>query len=433
MSPSRIPGDANANFRFDRVFPGVGRIQRSAGTNRIAEFRKRDTILTKLFENSQLEVLRSFQRGEITIEQLVEADRVGRLKGADLMSEMAMRQPLWTAIDETLPKMGNGEETRRRYFTSLAKLQRLDARWLPSHAQVGDLAAVDWKQLAAQWLGSAADWNHMRRALSTFLTTALGDVYHPLRRSVMRQISLRPERPRVPDLSVENFWRIRADARARASVLRRARGQRNAAGRIPALHEGQPPPGPLRYSRPRHQDGGQRGSHLRRRGPLAVDRSRGSLAASKEVDVDLLEAGVPSGRPARAPAPRPTPLLLATRRRGGRVDGDGDGGAAALEPGDDARLQDAQGEGRGRPHGRKGAHAPKGKLMRTRNAEGPSEGRIEGLGVPSGAFASRVVRLSPLRSTLAQPRDTTRAGLKIRVSLVRFRPWPLSSDNSKKA
>lgn len=208
MSPSRTSGPDGGNFRFDRVFPGVGRIRCSSGTDRTGEFRKRDAILTKLFENAQLEVLRSFQRGEITIEQLVEADRVGRLKGADLMSEMALRQPLWTAIDETLPNMGTSAETRRRYFTSLAKLQRLGARWLPASAQVGDLASVDWKQLSAAWGGSAADWNHMRRALSTFLSTALGDVYHPLRRTVMKQIALRSERPRVPDLAVEQFWRI---------------------------------------------------------------------------------------------------------------------------------------------------------------------------------------------------------------------------------
>ena len=208
MSPARIPGGESSNFRFDRVFQGVGRVQRSSGTNRIGEFRKRDAILTKLFENAQLEVLRSFQRGEVTIEQLVEADRVGRLKGADLMSDMALRQPLWNAVDATLPKMGSSDETRRRYFTSLAKLQRLGHRWLTSSARVGDLANVDWRQLSVAWGGSAADWNHMRRALSTFLTTALGDVFHPLRRTVMKQIALRAERPRVPDLGVEQFWRI---------------------------------------------------------------------------------------------------------------------------------------------------------------------------------------------------------------------------------
>ena len=208
MSPTRTGNESGASFRFDRLFAGVGRIQRSSGTTRLGEFRKRDAILTKLFENAQLEVLRSFQRGDVTIEQLVEADRVGRLKGADLMSDMTLRQSLWAAIEDTLPKMGTSDETRRRYHTSLAKLQRLGQRWLPASAQVGDLATVDWRQLNAAWGGSAADWNHMRRALSTFLSTVLGDVYHPLRRTVMKSIALRAERPRVPDLSVEQFWRI---------------------------------------------------------------------------------------------------------------------------------------------------------------------------------------------------------------------------------
>lgn len=208
MSPTRTSGAAGGSFRFDRVFEGVGRIQRSSGTDNKAEFRRRDVILTKLFENAQLETLRSFQRGDVTIEQLVEADRGGRLKSAELLSDMALRQPLWTAISDTLPRMGSSDETRRRYFTSLAKLQRLGARWLSPTARVGDLATVDWKQLSTQWGGSAADWNHLRRALSTFLTTVLGDVYHPLRRTVMKQIAIRAERPRVPDLGVEQFWKI---------------------------------------------------------------------------------------------------------------------------------------------------------------------------------------------------------------------------------
>ena len=221
MSPTKTSGIAGGSFRFDRVFEGVGRIQRSSGTDRVAEFRKRDAILTKLFENAQLEVLRSFQRGDVTIEQLVEADRGGRLRSADLLSDMAVRQPLWTAVSDTLPRMGSSDETRRRYYTSLAKLQRLGSRWLPANARVGDLSNVDWRQLSALWAGSAADWNHLRRALSTFLTTLLGDVYHPLRRSVMNQLPLRAERPRVPDLGVEQFWRIveHAPAHARACYV----------------------------------------------------------------------------------------------------------------------------------------------------------------------------------------------------------------------
>ena len=221
MSPSRTSSDGAGNYRFDRVFAGVGRIRCSSGTDRLSEFRKRDAILTKLFENAQLEVLRSFQRGEVTIEQLVEADRVGRLKGAELLSEMALRQPLWTAIDQSLPRMGSSAETRRRYFTSLAKLQKVGQRWLPAGAQVADLAQVDWKQLSTLWGGSPADWNHMRRAVSTFLSTLLGDVYHPLRRSVMKQIALRAERPRVPDLGVEQFWEIvaRTPEHARACYV----------------------------------------------------------------------------------------------------------------------------------------------------------------------------------------------------------------------
>ena len=49
----------------------------------------------------------------------------------------------------------------------------------------------------------------MRRAVSTFLTAILGDVYHPFRRAVMRYIPLAHEGGgRIPDLSAQDFWRI---------------------------------------------------------------------------------------------------------------------------------------------------------------------------------------------------------------------------------
>ncbi|MGH7548817.1 MAG: tyrosine-type recombinase/integrase, partial [Gemmatimonadales bacterium] len=70
------------------------------------------------------------------------------------------------------------------------------------------LAAVAWDVVQRAWRGGASDWNHLRRAVSHFLTLHLGDVHHPFRRAVVRAIPKRKERSRVPDLPPALFWRI---------------------------------------------------------------------------------------------------------------------------------------------------------------------------------------------------------------------------------
>jgi integrase len=208
MTPERTGGKKGGNFRFDREFADVGRIHCSSGTDRLSEFKKRDAILTKLYENAQLDVLRAFMRGELSIEQLVAADRSGKLASAELLSELKLQQNLWTAIDDALPRMGKGEETRRRYETSLRKLQLQTDELLSAAARVAELQGLDWRAIEASWGGSPADWNHLRRALSAFLTVHLDDVHHPFRRATLKKITLRSEKARIPDLPVETFWAI---------------------------------------------------------------------------------------------------------------------------------------------------------------------------------------------------------------------------------
>jgi len=48
----------------------------------------------------------------------------------------------------------------------------------------------------------------MRRALSSFLTTLLGDKYHPYRRRIITAIPIAHEVGRVPDLTPEVFWKV---------------------------------------------------------------------------------------------------------------------------------------------------------------------------------------------------------------------------------
>jgi integrase len=203
MGPARTGKNLGA-FQFDRRFRGVGRIKKTSGTTSLREFRRRDALLTKLFETSALEVLRAFQAGTVTIEEIVEADR-GNLSAMSL-SRVATTQQFTQAIVQALPKMGTAETTRDRYQYSLEKL----LRELPAlnHAPVGSLATVNWRDLDAQWTAGPADWNNMRRAVSRFLTVHLGDKFHPLRRAIMTQMPQRREVPRTPDQSPELFLKL---------------------------------------------------------------------------------------------------------------------------------------------------------------------------------------------------------------------------------
>jgi len=92
------------------------------------------------------------------------------------------------------------EATRRRYATSFAALRRSGV--------LKEGATVDWKALAARWAAGPSDWNHLRRAVSHFLAMQLGDVYHPMRRAVVKAIPKQREVERVPDLPPALFWKI---------------------------------------------------------------------------------------------------------------------------------------------------------------------------------------------------------------------------------
>lgn len=230
---------------FDRIFEGVGRIQNSSGIvvatkKDQKEFQRRDDILTKLYENGQLEVLRAFKEGRLSIQQLVEASREEMLKKAGLLADLKLRARLWHddaqcpkllqhnatldhsgecvgSVDLMLPRMGRSPNTRRRYETSLKKLQTSGV--LPPNACVADLADVDWRALREDWwIGSAADWNHLGRALSRFLAlhlskkasgTARTGKHHPFRLDVMDSFEMEDEgEGRVPDVTVDQFWKI---------------------------------------------------------------------------------------------------------------------------------------------------------------------------------------------------------------------------------
>lgn len=206
MSPAKTsPG---GTFRFNRIFLLYGqrvRCQLRSGARTLREFHRRDALLTQLYEDqARHELLRAFCRREVRLAELVEAARSERL--ALTTADLAARRPLWTEVDRVLALPGTpGSDTRIRYRTSFRHLARSGV--LPPTALVSDLGRVDWVALRTTWVGSAADWNHLGRAVSAFLTRTLGDKWHPLRRQVAAAFPKLAEVERVPDLSPEGFLR----------------------------------------------------------------------------------------------------------------------------------------------------------------------------------------------------------------------------------
>jgi hypothetical protein len=235
--------------RFDRIFGSdVGRIRNSSGIVVIdrktqKQFDSRDAVLTALYDNGQITTLRAFRDGHVSIEQLVEQAREKGLGRSDLLSDLKRKEFLWHrksicprwhdsagnelerenkkaehtleclgAFDKALPYMGKSKETRRRYETSFNKLKK--SGFLDDDARVSDLALINFNELRGDWWeGSAADWNHLGRALSRFLTIHFGGgrkgETHPARVEIMDRFSMEYEgEGRLVDVSVDEFWNI---------------------------------------------------------------------------------------------------------------------------------------------------------------------------------------------------------------------------------
>ena len=193
------------SYRIDRRFPGVGRIALASGAFTKGGLKKRDALMTRLYDKGRLDILRAIQGREITITEALDADRRDDLDSLVGVNR-ALAGNLWETVDEWILISAKGKHTRRRYEVSFRKLQRTGV--LPTKATVDDLSSVDWRLLESEWEGSAADYNHVWRAISKFLSDVLQDVHHPFRRQVMKAIPKRPEPPRVPDISPELFWKI---------------------------------------------------------------------------------------------------------------------------------------------------------------------------------------------------------------------------------
>ncbi|HEX4560513.1 MAG TPA: tyrosine-type recombinase/integrase [Gemmatimonadales bacterium] len=197
--PHRV--SARGSFRIDRVFPGIGRVAVASGAKTVTEFRKRNDLVTRLAERGRLDLLRALRDGRIGLSELYAADRENRL--GFITGDIILVRPLWEAVPAWVPESARAPETRRRYQVSFGALERSNI--LKPQAKIGDLEHVDWHKLERNWSGSAADWNHLRRAISRFLSMILGDVHHPFRRHVLSSFPLRREVGRVPDITPSLF------------------------------------------------------------------------------------------------------------------------------------------------------------------------------------------------------------------------------------
>jgi integrase len=192
-------------YRVDRVFRGVGRIAQSSGAKTVGEFRKRDALLTSLYDTGRLDVLKAIKDRRLSIPEVYSADRTGQI--GFVATDVVLDRRFWDVYEDWKDTAAEAASTRKRYQCSFTSLSRLGV--ISSDAKLRALEDVDWDKLRQRWRGGPADWNHLGRALSRFLTMVLGDVYHPFRRKVVQRIPKASTPPgRVPDLTPELFWKL---------------------------------------------------------------------------------------------------------------------------------------------------------------------------------------------------------------------------------
>ncbi len=204
-------------YRLDRVFRGVGRIAVASGATTARDYHARNDLLSRLYRAGRFDLLKAIQDGALAITEVLAADRADTLDS--LTGERAaLAQPLWKAVETWLgrPLWGEAAETytgpalkptSRRYAVSFQALRKLAD--IPAGATVEGLAGVTWRALRPSWAPSAASWNHLRRAVLTFLTAHLGDVDHPFRKGIRKAFGkLEREVHRVPDLTPDLFWTV---------------------------------------------------------------------------------------------------------------------------------------------------------------------------------------------------------------------------------
>jgi integrase len=119
---------------------------------------------------------------------------------------LLLRRPLWATVDTWLD--GKTDLTHKTYKSSWAKLKaHMSDAGLTNASTLASLRTAKWDAIRGQF-PSGANWNHLRRAVSRFLTVTLGDVYHPARRTILKRIERAAEHSRRVSLTSLEFWSL---------------------------------------------------------------------------------------------------------------------------------------------------------------------------------------------------------------------------------
>jgi integrase len=202
--PHRV--SEHGSFRFDVVFPEIGRIALASGAQSKVEHGKRVAMLHELYDNGQWDVLRDLKDRRFSPRQLWAYYKTGKV--GQLGAEVVLRQPLKATVEVFLPVSAKAAATRARYEVSWHSLER--AGVLPPDAIVRDLERVNWIQMQQTWPGGPYDWKHLRGFVSRFLSALLRDRWHAFRRGILDPQNFPPApepEGRVPDLTVAAFWK----------------------------------------------------------------------------------------------------------------------------------------------------------------------------------------------------------------------------------
>jgi integrase len=182
MMVHRTRGD-RGHLQIDIVLPGFGRFRMSAGTPRATVLHRRKALAKRLDENGQLDTLRALKARTLSWAKVEEAAKKGRLENAALLSDLRIETNLWTAIEQTMPKLGKRSAATRRWYRS--QLDQLKVLGFGDDARVSDLRIDDWPARMAAWDVSPSTKNGLRRAVSRFLSRYLGSKLHLFRAAVL--------------------------------------------------------------------------------------------------------------------------------------------------------------------------------------------------------------------------------------------------------
>jgi hypothetical protein len=213
MTPERTsPG---GRYRTNWTRKEIGRIRVTYGRTVKAHL-KAVQLLDELYDNDQWDVLRALKKkrgepGRVTIRELLAAKKAGRHKRDDVLIDLRLQRPLWTTLLDGAGKRPGGEKHRRRVADSIRHFQRTSmGQALGGEATIANLGSIDsatWFDLRNEY-ASPADWNHLRKALSSILAELLGDHHHPFRKALLKRINREKEPAIEVDVTVEQFWAL---------------------------------------------------------------------------------------------------------------------------------------------------------------------------------------------------------------------------------